>query len=152
MTRSVASLRLLSGFIGTLSDMDRNRCPVSSESAQKPRQQLRFDNLLHCRKTGLTDWRAAALGLQPLKVTGSTEGTGGFQNWVEQRKEKQGHILAGQEGPAGLGLRRSLDAPFQMRIQATLEGVQEIPISELGFAQRVCNRRGVGHVLSRPVR
>src|ERR1017187_5764586 len=33
MTRSVASLRLLSGFIGTLSDMDRNRCPVSSESA-----------------------------------------------------------------------------------------------------------------------
>src|ERR1039457_5933876 len=87
--------------VSTPSIFPEERQGFGGHFVQKPRQQLRFDNLLHCRKTGLTDWRAAALGLQPLKVTGSTEGTGGFQNWVEQRKEKQGHILAGQEGPAG---------------------------------------------------
>jgi hypothetical protein len=62
---------------------------------------------------------------QPPGVTGCTEGAGGFQHCVEQPKEQEGHILADKEGSARIGFRRSLDAPFQMRSQATLKGLQE---------------------------
>ena len=79
--------------------------------AQNPSQQLRFDDLLHGRKAGQADRRAIALGLHALKVTGRTKSTGGFEDWVEQPKEQQGHILAGKEGSAEIGFRRGLAAP-----------------------------------------
>ena len=120
---------------------------------QNPRQQFRFDHLLHGRKTGQTDRRAVALDLQPLKVTGLTEGAGGFQHGVEQPKEQQRHILSDKEGSARIGFRRSLDAPLQMRSQATLEGLQKLPLPKLGFGQRVWSSGGgLNHTLSKPVR